>query len=40
MSIVRIDNPAELAGLSSGLSAEVTVDTSNGHSILAAQAAE
>lgn len=37
---IRIDNPTELAGLSSGLSAEVTVDTSNGQSILAAQAAE
>ncbi len=37
---IHLDAPAELAGLSSGLSAEVTVDTSNGQSILAAQAAE
>ncbi|AWB50507.1 HlyD family secretion protein (plasmid) [Gemmobacter aquarius] len=37
---IRLDDPAELAGLSSGLSAEVTVDTSNGQTMLSAQAAE
>lgn len=37
---IRLDNPQELAGLSSGLSAEVTVDTSNGQSILPAQAVQ
>lgn len=32
---IRLDNPAELVGLSSGLSAEVTIDTSNGKTLFA-----
>ncbi len=37
---IRLDDPTALAGLSSGLSAEVTVDTSNGHGLLTAAASE
>lgn len=37
---IRLDHPESLAGLSSGLSAEVTVDTRNGQPMLTAKASE